>query len=164
MPKPKPARNKKYVPRPVTQHGGLIAVARVHARAAEAAPLRDAQLTDLGVAYWVSLENLRTGAASEDAWSCVVCALNIGMVLCEQGVGAEHERAFVDALDGAFRAKVRSARAGTFRLDGEAMRDIEAAFHLHDAQMQLATRAEVTLAMRTVHERIDRGNVYREAA
>lgn len=162
--KVKPKRNKRYVPRPVTQHGGLIAVARIHARAEEVVPLRDDQLTDLGVAYWLSLENLRTGAATEEAWSCIVSALNIGVVLCELGVGPEHELAFVAALDGAFRAKLRSAKSGTFRLDGEAMRDIEAAFQIHDEQMKLATRAEVTQAMRTVHARIESGNVYREAA
>ena len=164
MPKPKPKRNRKYTPKPVTQHGGLIAVARVHMRAEEAAPLRDGQLTDIGVAYWLSLENLRSGTANEESWCCIVNALNIGLVLCEQCVGAEHEQAFVQALDGALRAKVRSAKSGTFRLDGEAMRDIELAFHLHDAQLRLATRAEVTVAMQTVHARIDSGIVYREAA
>ncbi len=162
--KPKPKRTKKYSPKPITQHGGLIAVARIHARAEEIVPLRDEQLTDLGMAYWLSLEQLRTGAASEEAWSCVVCALNVGTVLCELGIGEEHELAFVAALDGAFRAKIRSAKSGTFRLDGDAMRDIEAAFALHDEQMKLATRAEVTQAMNTVHARIESGNVYREAA
>lgn len=162
--KPKPKRTKKYSRKPITQHGGLFVVAQAHARGAEAVPLQEGQLTDLGVAYWLSLEQLRTGAASEESWCCVVCALNIGMVLCEQGVGAEHELAFVAALDGAFRAKMRSATCGTFRLDGDAMRDIEGAFAIHDQQMKLATRAEVTLAMNTVHARIESGNVYREAA
>jgi len=162
--KAKPKRNKKYTPKPVTQHGGLIAVARAHMRAEESAPLRDSQLTDIGTAYWLSLENLRSGAASEEAWCCIVSALNIGMVLCEMGVGQEAESAFVAALDGAFRAKIRSAKSGTFRLDGDAMRDIEIAFACHDEQMTMATRAEVTQAMHTVHARIDSGNVYREAA
>lgn len=157
-------RNKPYRPKPVTQHGGLIAVARVHARAEEAAPLRDDQLTDLGMAYWLSLENLRTGPATEEAWSCVACALNIGIVLCEQEVGQEYEELFARALDGAFRAKVRSQRTGSFRLDGEAMRDIEEAFAVHDEQMKLATRAEVTRAMNTVHARMESGKVYKEAA
>lgn len=160
----KKPRNKKYRPKPVTQHGGLIAVARVHARAEETAPLRDEQLTDLGVAYWVSLEQLRTGDAIEEAWSCVACALNIGIVLCELEVGKEYEELFVAALDGAFRAKIRSKRTGNFRLDGDAMRDIEKAFEVHDEQMKIATRAEVTRAMNTVHDRMAAGNIYQEAA
>lgn len=157
-------RNKPYRPKPVTQHGGLIAVARVHARAEEAAPLCDDQLTDLGVAYWASFENLRSGPATEEAWSCVACALNIGIVLCEQELGQEYEELFARALEGAFRAKVRSQRTGSFRLDGAALRDIEDAFDVHDAQMELATRAEVTRALNTVHARMESGNVYRAAA
>lgn len=156
MKKPRP--KKKYVPRPIARDGGLIAIARCHARGEEAVPLRGDQVTDIGVAYWLSLENLRTGPASEESWCNVACALNIGLVLCEMGIGPEYEETFVAALDGAFRAKARNS--GNFRLDGDAMRDIEEAFAAHDLQMQHATRAEVTKAMQTVRRRIDTGNVY----
>lgn len=156
----KKKRDKKYCPKPVTTHGGLIAIARVHARAEEASPLRDDQLTDLGVAYWVSLENLRTGPATEEAWCCVVCALNIGMVLCEQEIGPEYVEDLVKALDGAFRAKIRSQNSGNFRLDGNAMRDIEIGLAIHDEQMRIATRSEVTRAMNSVHARMEAGNIY----
>lgn len=164
MSKPKKPRNKRYVPRPVSTGGGLTAIVNIHQRGAEASPLNAEQLADLGLAYWLSLEQLRTGDASEEAWSCMVCALNVGLVLAELGVGAEYEEDLVLALDGAFRAKVRSAKTGTFRLDGEAMRDIEHGLSVHDAQMEAATRAQVTEAMRTVRKRIDQGNVYEVAA
>ncbi len=162
MSKPKPRRDKKYRPKPAHFGGGLTVIAQCHARGQDAVPMTDAQLTDLGVAYWLSLENLRTGAATEEAWFCVVCALNVGLALSEAGIGDEYEPALVLALDGAFRAKIRSAKSGTFRLDGEAMTDITAALQIHDSQMELATRAEVTEAMRTVYRRIKEGNVYLE--
>jgi hypothetical protein len=159
------ARHKKYRPRPVDPDGGLSRIALCVARGIQAAPLTPSQLTDLGAAYWLSFEQLRTGDATEEAWSCVVCALNIGLALAEKGIGDEFEQTLVDALDGAFRAKVRSAKAGTFRLDGEAMRAIDEALHVHDAQMELATRDEVTAAMRLVHQRVVDGDVYQlEAA
>lgn len=164
MKKPAKPRHKKYAPKPVSRHGGLIAIAMAHARGQEASPLRHDQLSDLGLAYWLSLDNLRAGDANEECWSCVTCALNIGMVLSERGIGPEHEETFVRALDGAFRAKIRSARAGSFRLDGQALTDIEAAFHIHDQQMAVATRAEVGAAMAAVRHRIDAGNVYQAAA
>lgn len=151
---------KKYTPRPVARDGGLLAIARCHARGEESAPLRGDQVTDIGYAYRTSLENLRSGPASEEAWSSVACALNIGLVLSEIGIGPEYELEFVTALDGAFRAKARSARTGNFRLDDDAMRDIGNAFETHDLQLELATRAEITEAMRTVRRRIDTGNVY----
>lgn len=162
--KVKPKRTKKYCPKPIANDGGLIVFGKCYARGENAAPLRADQLTDLGSAYWLSLENLRKHDANEESWSCVVCALNIGMALAESGIGGEYEKDIVKALDGAFRAKIRSANSGTFRLDGEAIQDIEHALHVHDAQMELASRSEVTAAMRLVAGRIKEGNVYREAA
>lgn len=160
-------RTKKYQgKKPVSQHGGLIAIARVYAAREDAVPLCDDQVTDVGVSNWSSLENLRTGDADEESWSCVVCALNIGLVLCEMKIANEdYEELFVAALDGAFRAKILSWRTGgNFRLDGDAMRDIEAALSAHDAQMLFFTRAEVTQAISEMHGRMARGNVYQAAA
>jgi hypothetical protein len=151
---------KPYRPRATANVGGLFAVARIHARAENRAPLDGDQLTDLGAAYWLSFDNLRKFDANEESWSCVVCALNIGMALAETGIGAEYEADIVKALDGAFRAKVRSARTGNFRLDGEALQAIEHALDVHDSQMELATRKEVTAAMELVRRRIDEDNVY----
>lgn len=164
MTKPKKPRNKAYKPKPIARHGGLVAIAMCHARGENASILKDDQLTDLGVAYWLSFENLRTGDANEESWSCVACALNVGLVLCEKGIGAEYEQALVTALDGAFRAKIRSAKTGNFRLDGEALRDIETALVIHDQQMAIAKRWEVTDAMNTIYKRLKDGNVYQEAA
>jgi hypothetical protein len=160
----KKPRNKKYRPRPISLGGGLVAVAKCYARGQDAAPLNDGQLSDLGLAYWLNLEQLRSGAATEEAWSVVVTALNIGLAMAENGIGAEHEQTMNDALAGAFRAKVRSAKSGSFRLDGDAMRDIEAALAVHDRQMEIASRAEIVEAMGLVRRRIDEGHAYREAA
>lgn len=160
----KKPRTKKYHPKPISADGGLVAIAKVYARGENAAPLQSEQLTDLGVAYWLSFENLRSGDANEESWSCVVCALNIGMVLAERGLGEQYTADLVAALDGAFRAKIRSAKSGNFRLDGDALREIESALVIHDAQMEVATKAQVTAAMATVHARMLAGDVYREAA
>lgn len=155
---------KAYKPRQVSQHGGLVAIAMCHARGENASVLKADQVTDLGVAYWLSLENLRAGDANEESWSCLACALNVALVLCEKGIGAEHEQLLVSALDGCFRAKTRSNKSGNFRLDGDALRDIETALHVHDQQMQIAKRWEVTEAMQTIYKRLKDGNVYREPA
>lgn len=164
MTKPRKLRSKKYSPKPVALHGGLIAIAKCHARGQDASPLKADQTTDIGLAYWLSFENLRTGAATEEAWSCIACALNVGMVLSEKDIGKAYEPLLVKALDGLFRAQVRSKKAGNWRLDGEALRDVEEALQVHDQQMAIATRAEVTAAMNTIHARLAAGNVYKEAA
>ena len=164
MSKPKKPRNKTYKPRSISQHGGLVAIAMCHARGENASVLKPDQVTDLGVAYWLSLENLRTGDANEESWSCVACALNVALVLCEKGIGAEYVDALVMALDGTFRAKIRSAKTGNFRLDGEALRDIETALIIHDSQLELAKRYEVQEAMNVIYRRLKEGNVYEDAS
>lgn len=161
--KSKKKRDKKYQPRPRSenhQFGGLVAIGAAYARGENAAPLREDQTADLGVAYWLAFENLRVGSASEESWSIVSCALNVALVLAERGIGPEHEADLVLALDGAFRAKMRSETSSTFRLDGDALRDIEHALQVHDAQMQIATRAEVSQAMEAIYKRMEAGNVY----
>lgn len=160
MSKPKKPRHKKYVPRPALSGGGLHAIAACHARYESATPLRDDQLTDLGSAYWLSFHGLTNGDATEEQWSCVVCSLNIAMALAEAGIGAECEQDVVIAMDGAFRAKIRSERTGNFRLDGDAVRDITAALHMHDEQMKLAHRREIEGALLTVQQRVKAGHVY----
>lgn len=159
-------RRKKYQgPKPVSSVGGLIAVAKAIARGEDASPLTAAQQGDCGAAYWLSLENLRQGDANEESWSAVVCALNIGLALCEAGFAQEDYTAtFNAALTGAFRAKIRSRRTGNFRLDGEALRDIETALDVHDEQMRVATRGEVTAALCLVQNRVNEGHVFKEAA
>lgn len=164
MTKQRKPRKKKYSPKPVSQHGGLVAIAMCHARGENASTLKPDQVTDLGVAYWLAFENLRTGAADEESWSCLACSLNVGMVLTEKGIGAEYEPDLVRALDGLFRAQIRSKKSGNWRLDGEALRDIELALQIHDQQIAIAKRWEVTEAMQTIYKRLADGNVYKEAA
>jgi hypothetical protein len=164
MTQPKKPRNKKYVPKPAARHGGLVAIAMCHARGENASTLRDDQTTDLGLAYWLSFDNLRAGDANEECWSCIACALNVSMVLTEKGIGAEYEALIVRALDGTFRAKMRSKRTGNFRLDGEGLRDIEQALQVHDQQMAIAKRWEIAAAMQAVYARMAAGYVYQEAA
>lgn len=155
-------RDKKYRPKPVHLAGGLVAVANAMARGEAASCLRPDQQTDLGAAYWLSIDNLAVGGADEEHWSCVTCAVNIGMALCETVLGAEYEADFVRALDGLFRAKVRSKKSGTFRLDGEALRDVKYALEIHDVQMREVSKRELVAAMELVKSRIISGNVYQE--
>ncbi len=156
----KQKRDKRYRPKPNNPAGGLAVFGGCHARAEDRAPLKCDQLQDLGVAYWLAFENLRFGSASEESWSTVVCALNIALVLTEIGIGAEYESDINAALAGAFRAKVRGDKDGNFRLDGEALRDIDHALTVHDEQVKIASKAEILTAMRTIRQRIDDGVVY----
>ncbi len=123
-------------------------------------PLAGGQVTDLAAAYWLALDAMARGTSGEEEWSVVTCALNVALVLAEQGVGTEYEPDFIAALDGAFSAKVRAQHKGIWRFDGDALLAIRAALGLHDQQIAVASKAQLRAALIEVHVRIERGVVY----
>jgi hypothetical protein len=123
-------------------------------------PLIEEDATDLAIAYRLSMDAMVRGQSSEQDWSVVVCSLNIGLILCERGIGAEYESMFVAALDGAFRARLRAQRTGAWRFDGDALVAIQQALSVHDEQVKLATKEEMRLTLIEVHRRIEEGHTY----
>ncbi len=159
----KKPRNKARTPRRAESCGGLIVFGNAYAAAEDAQPMNGECQTDLGIAYHQALDAMAKGASSEQDWCVVVCALNVGLMLCERGIGDEYEQDFIAALDGAFRAKLRAVRTGVWRFDGDAMQAIRHAFAVHDEQIKITTKLEMRDALVEVRRRIDVGNVYREA-
>lgn len=151
---------KKYRPKPVLPGGGLVALAKLHHRAEDRVPLHSEQQRDLSYHHWAALENLRSGPGDYEAWECIVSALNIGMALCEGGIGPECIDEMIEAQEAAIRAKVRANRHGVHRLDGDGMRIITEALRTHDAQLELAQRQEVVTAIRLIKQRLDEGQVF----
>lgn len=151
---------KKYRPKPVLPGGGLVALAKLHHRAEDRVPLHSEQQRDLSYHHWAALENLRSGPGDYESWECIVSALNIGMALCEGGIGPECIDEMIEAQEAAIRAKVRANRHGAHRLDGDGMRIITEALRTHDAQLELAQRQEVVTAIRLIKQRLDEGQVF----
>lgn len=153
-----------YRPRENSFNGGIRAIARIHGAREIALPLDPHAMTDLGIAYWAAFHQMLHGSAREEDWAMVTCSLNVAMVLCEQGFGAEYEPYLVKALDGAFRSKVRADGLKVWRYDGEGINAIREALEVHDEQVKLATKGELRAAMQEVLHRIETGNVYQQAA
>ncbi len=164
MPTSRNTRRKRYRPRMTSPVAGLGTLLTASARIEDAHPISDDQVTDLAAAYWLALDAMVRGTSGEEEWSVVTCALNIALVLAEQGIGVEYERDFVAALDGAFRAKIRADEKGSWRFDGDALQAIRAALALHDQQIVAATKAQLRAAMTEVRRRIDDGCVYQAVA
>lgn len=152
---------KKYRPKPVLPGGGLVALAKLHHRAEDRIPLHNEQQRDLSYHHWAALENLRSGPGDYESWECIVSALNIGMALCEGGIGPECIDEMIEAQQAAIRAKVRANRHGAHRLDGDGMRIITEALRTHDAQLEVAQRQEVVAAIQLVRQRVAEGNVFK---
>lgn len=153
-------RTKAYRPKPIKPLAAFKLFAVKHIQEEDKQPLNDDQVTDLAIAYRLALADMLGGRASEDKWSVVVCSLNIGMILCERGIGREFESKFIEALDGAFRAKVRADISKHWGFDGPAIQAIRMAFEVHDVQIEHATKEEMRAALIEVRRRIDEGVVY----
>jgi hypothetical protein len=151
--KSRPARHEPIIAWHMTQVAQQI-------RAEDRQPLIDEDATDLALAYHLAMDAMIKGDSREEDWSIVACSLNIGLILCERGIGSEYESLFVNALEGAFRARLRGERTNTWRFDGDALGAIQAALAIHDEQIKVATKEDVRATLNEVHRRMTAGNVY----
>ncbi len=163
--------SRRYRRRPAGPRGETGGLAKLLQRSAQADILRnysvpmsrDEQLST-GALFGLSLAALREGRGSETEWANVVSMTNTSLVLAEYGFGPEHEPALVSALDGLFRAKERAQRTGKWGLDGDAMRAVALAFDVHQAQVEVVGQGHYTAAMNVVKQRVERGDIYRQAS
>jgi hypothetical protein len=160
----KKPRNKTYHPKPVSPIGGISAIVKRHDVEELCQPMSDEQIIDLAVAYRLAFAQMMDGHASEENWSVVVCSLNISIVLAERVTGDEYIPQINEALEGAFRAKLRAGRTGAWGFDGEAIQAIKFAFLVHEEQLKLVAKHEIRGALHEVRRRAANGNVFREAA
>ncbi|KWI50287.1 hypothetical protein WT72_24250 [Burkholderia pseudomultivorans] len=155
------AANKKprkaYRPRVVRRTAGLDVLER-------RTPMDRGQKTDLGIAYYMALNEMTNGRGTEEHWSTVTCALNLALVIAETGPGFDGIGIIKSALAGAVRSRDRARRTGKWGFDGDALIDVRIALETHDAQMATVSKAAILKALGEVHRRIDAGDVFKEAA
>lgn len=126
-------------------------------------PLTDEHRTVSRLRYWNAFEQIKMHAATQEAWQPLCEAINIGMLLCEDGIGAEWIDVFLKAQDFIFHASARGYRRGSYRLDGNGIAAVTAALDVHDAQLEVALRGDLAKAERTMIARIDEGNFLQAA-
>lgn len=162
MPASKKPR-RKYNPK-----RALSAALRVSDRQYACSRIADRQSRDIGIAFHVAFDQVRSGAATEENWSGVACMANLAVTLAEQGLGEEHVPALSLALDAVRRAKERGEKTGQYRFDGDGLTAVETAIAIHDAQIEAATVAEMRAAMNEVARKIgvpiEQWNECKEAA
>lgn len=126
-------------------------------------PLDGGQVTDLGLAYRMALECLRSGHGQEEHVHTLACTSNIALVLAERGYAVDTIKQIKLAQDGIMRCFGRGRRTGKWGLDGEAITAITQMVALHDAQMKIALQRDIRAAIDEVHARMDRGDVLEAA-
>lgn len=125
--------------------------------------LTDDQLTDLGMAVHTCIERLRTGNGIEIDWHTLAAAVNVSLVLCERGIGAEYIDDVKNAQDALLNILDRQRRTGRWAFDGSAYVALTRAVELHEAQLAAVTRDGARAAMLEVRRRVDRGEVLNAA-
>lgn len=125
--------------------------------------LTDDQLTDLGMAVHVCIERLRTGGGIELDWHTLAAAVNVSLVLCERGIGAEYLDDIKIAQDALIEILERHRRTGRWAFHGSGYVALTRAVEIHEAQLTGITRDSARAAMMEVRRRVDRGDVLNRA-
>lgn len=157
-------RNKRYTPRQASFNGGLSVINKIHAAAEDARPIDPHAMTDLGIAYWAAFHQMLHGQSREEDWTMIVVALNVALILCERGFGAEYTPYIIKAQTGAFITFQRAQGLGVWRFDGNTICAVREALEVHDEQVKLATKGELRDALIEVRRRVTEGHVFQEAA
>ncbi len=153
----KQKRQSPYRQRWVNPSGGLSILT-------DRQPMSGGQLTDLALGYWIAFDNMTMRASTERDWNIVTGSLNIGIVMCEEGINEESMDLFKRALDASFKAKLRGERTGIWRYDGGDIETIRNALAAHDQQCGKVNQGTMVSVIRDVQKRVDNGHVYEEVA
>lgn len=125
--------------------------------------LTDDQRTDLGMAVHTSIERLRIGQGIELDWHTLAAAVNVSLVLCERGVGAEYLDDIKTAQDALIEIMERHRRTGKWAFHGSGYVALTRAVEIHEAQIGAVTRDGCRAAMLEVRRRVDQGEVLNAA-
>lgn len=143
----------KWLRRTIANHGARV----------EASPLTDSQQRDLGLAYHLSFQQMLNGG-NEAAWHSLAATLNVCLILCERGFGAEFEPEIKAGMRALMRTKYRQQETGSWALNGNGITAIRRVLEIHDAQIEIAERGEIRAAINEVYARVMAGDIYAEAA
>lgn len=127
-------------------------------------PLTDDQLRDLGVAVHMSIERMRLGMGIELDFHTLAAAVNVSLILCERGVGAEHLPIVYAAQDALIEILGRNRRTGKWGCSGGNLQALNEAVKLHEAQIASVARVECRDALLEARRRAARGQVLNEVA
>lgn len=108
------------------------------------------------------------GRGNKDFWDRLVGALNLALVLCEQGVGQEYREELVAGREALLACGIRSVEKGRFAFTGAELRAMNEALSIHSAQLENIRSIDVDRAanevIRRLNHRINSTSVMAELA
>ncbi|KVT92656.1 hypothetical protein WK60_13780 [Burkholderia ubonensis] len=134
----------------------LSAARRLDARAHGRRQLHESQMRDLGIAYRIAFDRMRSGRGDVSTWSTINGMTHMAIAMAERGIGHEHADALDRALAGVDRSERHGIATGRWLFDGDALSAVGTALDIHDAQLEAATIGDAREAINEAERRIDR--------
>jgi hypothetical protein len=122
------------------------------------------QATDLGLAYWIAFKKVTSGQGVEQDLHTLAASVNIAVVLCERGIGAEFLEAIKRGQDAVIEAMERFAKHRKVGMSGPAQGALREALEIHDAQIEQTKVGDMRVAIAVIMARISNGDVVRVEA
>jgi hypothetical protein len=97
------------------------------------------------------------GRGTRDDWDLLVGAVNMGNVMCEQGIGDEFRASMIAGRDALCEVGKRAIRTGKFVFTGDELRTMNEAMDCHDAQLENIRAVDIDRASNEVLRRIRHG-------
>lgn len=130
-------------------------------RAFGGAPMTPGQQTDLALAARIAFDSVRKGQCTEADRDTLACMVNVAMVLAERHCSQAELDAALAAQEAMLRADGRAQQGMRWMFDGTGLAAFTRILDVHEQQVALLGRAEVTAAVLEVGERRARGQVHR---
>lgn len=126
-------------------------------------PMAAEQVVDLAVGYHGAVDSIRRGAGTDKDAHTLAGAVNIALVLAEQGIGPECIPAIQLAQNAVVVLIRRGEATGRYVFDGPGLQAVLELVSIHDQQLaaEACTQALMTSVIREVQRRHNRGDVIR---
>lgn len=144
----------------VSNVGGLFIIGAAFERGRKKAGLTAEQIVDIKLSTRLALQTMISGDSTDNDWGMITGAINLALVLAEQGYGIEHESVFIRAQEALVRSHVRGTRTGKWRFDGEGLQDIRDAIDLHEQQCDIVSGEDIEIGLNEVNRRLNSGIVF----
>lgn len=119
-------------------------------------PIRADAKRDIEIAAHIAFDRLLKGA-DKDSLYVLASALDVAHEFSVRGVGAEYLAEINLGMAAIVRAKKHGDLTGIWKLDGDDAEFVSTALAVHDAQLELASRAIVIETIKTVTARVEGG-------
>ena len=112
-------------------------------------------LRTLQVKNHLALAEMAQGRGNRAQWDLLIGAINIGNVMCEQGIGDEFRKVMIGARDAMLAVAKRALKSGDrFVFTGPELCAIREAIETHDAQLENVRAIDVDRAAAEVERRV----------